>query len=297
VPSRAGGFWIGKNSRQHSFGSDANGNPPLSQPIIVNGFERVLQISTPGTAANPVALEGRIGTSSVLNFYGAEVNLTRNLLRTCGFTLDVMAGVRYQYLNEGLGIDQSFTILPGGNLQIPFLGVPQPAGTNFVLRDSFNATNRFYGGQVAARVDWAWRCLDVNAVLKVAFGATNHQFVIDGSSTINAINGTTGTVPGATLAQQSNIGHYSSTDFSVVPELTLTVGYQIAPCMRLTAGYTMLYWSHVMRVGNNIDRNLDPGQVPTAAFPVITPGTQPQFPAVRTEFWAQGVNVGMELKY
>jgi hypothetical protein len=51
-----------------------------------------------------------------------------------------------------------------------------------------------------------------------------------------------------------------------------------------------------MRVGNNIDRNVDPGQVPTASQS-ITPGTQPGFPNIRTDFWAQGVNVGMELKY
>ena len=79
--------------------------------------------------------------------------------------------------------------------------------------------------------------------------------------------------------------------------MTWTVGYQITPCLRVTAGYTLLYWSHVMRVGNNIDRRLDPGQAPTLAFPAITPGANPMFPAIRTEFWAQGINVGMELKF
>jgi hypothetical protein len=293
----ASGFWIGKNSRQYSFSSNAAGSPPLSQPVVVGGVESVLQIATPGTAAFPVDLAGKIAVSSVLNFGGAELNFTHNLLRTCGFTLDVMAGVRYLYMNDALAIDQSITTLPGANFQIPFLGVPQPAGTNFLINDSFNVTNRYYGGQVGARVDWAWRNLDLSGLFKIGAGATNHLFIIDGSSTINTINGTTATVPGGTLAQLSNIGRYSTTDFSVVPEMTLTAGYQITPWLRFTAGYTMLYWSHVMRVGNNIDRNLDPGQVPTAAFPAITPGTQPAFPAIRTEFWAQGVNVGMELKY
>ena len=293
----ASGFWIGKNSRQYSFGSDGAGNPPISQPILVNGVEQVLQISTPGTLANPVALKGEISITSVVNFDGAEFNFTRNLVRTDGLTFDVMAGVRYLYLNDALGMNQSITLLPGANLQVPFLGVPQKAGTSFNINDSFDATNRFYGGQVAARVVYAWKCLDVSALMKIGAGATNQQFVINGSSTIINVNGTTGTVPGGTLAQLSNIGHFSSNDFSVVPEFTLTLGYQITPCLRVTAGYTLLYWSHVMRVGNNIDRNVDPNQVPTAAFPTVLPGTQPAFPAIRTEFWAQGVNVGMELKY
>jgi hypothetical protein len=293
----ASGFWLGKNSRQYSVHSDGTGNPPISQPIIVGGVEQVLQIATPGTLANPVDLAGKIGISTVLSFGGAEFNFTHNLMRTGGFTLDVLAGVRYMYMNDSLSMDQSITTLPGANLQIPFLGVPQPAGTNFVLNDSFNVTNRYGGGQVGARVDWAWRNLDVNALLKIGAGDTNHLFIINGSSTINAIDGTHGTAPGGTLAQLSNIGRYSSNDFSVVPELTITFGYQVTPNLRVTAGYTLLYWSNVMRVGNNIDRNIDPGQVPTAAFPTVTTGTQPAFPAIRTEFWAQGVNVGMELKY
>jgi hypothetical protein len=291
------GFFLGKNSRQYSFSSDGAGNPALSQPIIVGGVEHVLQIATPGTVANPVDLVGKIGVSTVLNFNGAEANYILNLARTGGFTFDVLAGVRYMYMNEQLGIDQTITTLPGANFQIPFLGVPQPAGTNFAINDSFNVTNRYYGGQVGARVDWAWRSLDISALMKIGAGATNSLFIIDGSSTLNAINGTHVTVPGGTLTQLSNIGRYSSTEFSVVPELTLTAGYQFTPTIRLTAGYTLLYWTHVMRVGNNIDRNVDPGQVPTAAFPTITPGTQPGFPAIRTDFWAQGVNVGMELKY
>jgi hypothetical protein len=295
VAVELGGFWLGKNSRQYHFGSDANGNPTLVQPAILGGVEVGLLFAIPATPGSTFNLAGSIAVNTVMDFNGAELNLTRNIFRTNGCTLDFFGGVRYMYLNEALTANKDITVLPGADFQVPFNNVFQPAGSNLLINDSFNVTNRFYGGQIGARFDYAWRSLDIGAVMKLAAGATSHTFIIDGSTTLNAIDGTRTTVPGGTYAQPSNIGRYTSTDFSVIPELTLTSGYQITSNLRLTVGYNLLYWSRVMRVGNNIDRNVD--QTPTLSPTGIVPAIQPAFPAIRTDFWAQGVNVGMELKF
>jgi hypothetical protein len=286
-----GGFWVGRVTRQYRFASDANGNPLLAQPVLAP-TEMAIGISFPGVTS------GSIAVSNSLDFYGLELNLAHNLIRLNGWSVDSIVGFRYLYLNDRLDIDQSITVLPGGAGAVLFNGLPLPAGNNVLLNDSFNITNRFYGAQIGARINWA-SCygLDLGAVVKVGLGATTHVAVIDGTTTLNAVNGGTASVAGGSLAQPSNIGRFTSTDFSVVPEVTLTLGYQITPALRLLVGYTAIEWTRIQRAGDQIDRRIDTTQVPTFGAAPGTVGTAPTFPAQRTEFWAQGINVGLELKY
>jgi hypothetical protein len=287
------GFWLGKNSRQYSFASDANGSTPLAQPVIIGGNERALVFAQPGVFA------GSINVSTVMDFHSLELNLARNILRFNGWSIDSLVGFRYLYLNESLGINQNVTVLANGANFIPFPGQAQtPAGSNFRYSDSFDMTNRFYGGTIGIRSNFTCGPFDIGSVLKLSMGGTMHVANINGTTTLNAVDGTTTTVRGSSLAQASNIGTYNSTDFSVVPELTVTAGYQVTSNLRVLIGYTAIDWNRVQRVGNQIDRTIDFQQVPTS--PNFVPGSvgnRPAFPAVRTDFWAQGINVGMELKF
>ena len=287
------GFYVGNNSRQYSVSSDANGNPLLAQPLIVTGVgggEFGLVVSQPG------ALAASIHVNEGMSFYGAEANWIINAYRLNGWTFDYFAGARYLYLNDTLSVNQNITLLPGGAGFIPFNGVAQPAGSIFNINDSFNATNRFYGGQVGARINWTSCNWEFGAVMKLGLGATNHNVVIDGSTTLNT-GGTTTTVSGGSLAQASNIGTHSSTDVSVVPELNLSVSYQFTCWFRVIAGYNLLYWTNVERAGSQIDRRIDFTQVPTS--PTFVPGAvgaNPIFPNARSDFWAQGLYLGVECK-
>jgi hypothetical protein len=282
-----GGFWLGKNSRQYRFASDANGSPPLAQPLIASGAETGLVFALPGSFA------GSFAVNSTMDLHGLDLNLGRNILRLNGWTIDSLIGFRYLYMNDALDIRQDYT---GGNLA--FNGTVLPAGAHVLLADSFDMTNRFYGGTIGARLNWTAGRFDLGAVLKVSLGATAHVSDISGSSS-SAINGAiTNTVVGGTLAQVSNIGRTTSTDFSVVPELNLTAGYQITCQLRLLVGYTVLDWNRVQRAGDQIDRRIDFSQVPSVnGFVPGAVGTSPIFPANRTDFWAQGINVGLELRF
>jgi hypothetical protein len=285
-----GGFWLGKNSRQYSATSDAVGNPVIVQPVLIP-TEANLAVAFPGTLA------GKIAVNSVMDFSSLELNFVQNAIRVNGWSIDSLVGIRYLYLNDTLNINQNVTVLPGGAGMVPFNNVGQPAGANFLFNDSFNITNRFYGAQLGARVNWTCKGFDVGATLKVGLGATSHVAIIDGFTTLNVAGATT-SAPGSSLAQASNIGRITSTDFSVVPELTLTVGYQLTPHLRVLLGYTAFDWNRIQRAGTQIDRRIDQTQSPTSpTFVPGTIGTNPIFPGNRTDFWAQGVNVGMELKF
>lgn len=283
-----GGFWLGKASRQYNFASDPNGSPPLGQPVLIGGAERVLLFAQPGVVA------GNLAASAGMDFHGLEVNVARNVLRIENCSFDYLVGARYMYLNDFLSLNQNLTVLAGGAGILPFNNVFQPAGANFTINDSFNITNRFYGGTIGARFNYTWCRFDVGATLKVSLGATHTTAIIDGSTTLAG----TGTLPGGSLAQPSNIGRFTTTNFSAVPEANLTAGYLVAPWFRVLVGYDFLYWNRIQRAGGQIDRGLDLTQTPSS--PTYNPGSvgaAPRYPATRSDFWAQGINVGIELRY
>ena len=68
--------------------------------------------------------------------------------------------------------------------------------------------------------------------------------------------------------------------------------------VRATVGYTFFYMSEVVRPGDQIDRVVNPTQLPTAgAFVAGTTPTRPSFPFQSSDFWAQGLNFGLEIRY
>ncbi len=101
-------------------------------------------------------------------------------------------------------------------------------------------------------------------------------------------------LPGGLLALPSNIDVYDSNQFSVVPELGITLGYDFSPQLRAIIGYDFVYWNSVARPGDQIDLNLDPRQFPP---PAIVGATRPEFTLHTSDYWAQGVNLGLDLRF
>src|SRR5947208_17125615 len=54
---------------------------------------------------------------------------------------------------------------------------------------------------------------------------------------------------GGLLALPTNIGHVRENHFAVVPDVSAKIGYQVAPSIRIHAGYSFLYWTNVIRPG------------------------------------------------
>ena len=129
-------------------------------------------------------------------------------------------------------------------------------------------------------------------------GSTTRTVSISGTTTFldPVPGGNPITQVGGLLAQQSNIGVFTSNSFSVIPELAVNLGVNISPTVRVWAGYTFMYWNNIMRAGEQIDLNVDPNQLPTRAGPGA-PGVQPVFPARVNDIWVHGLSLGAELRY
>ncbi len=82
----------------------------------------------------------------------------------------------------------------------------------------------------------------------------------------------------------------------MVPEIGFNVGRQVTNNIRLYVGYTFLYWSSVVRPGDQIDFVVNPTQLPTSAGPGMLVGPARPAPLFReSDFWAQGINFGWRL--
>ena len=164
------------------------------------------------------------------------------------------------------------------------------------FNDSFSTRNQFYGGQIGARFGFRADRLSLDLAAKVALGSTHQVVDIQGSS---LYSGTGFALPpgvdsGGVYTQPSNIGRTSANTFTVSPQVSLKIGLDLTSRLRATVGYDFLYWSSVVRPGNQIDHNLNPTQFPGAAFSG-SPLPAAQFN--RSDFLAHGVSFGLEFRY
>jgi hypothetical protein len=208
--------------------------------------------------------------------------------------VDWLAGFRYLDLEEGLLISES----PRGT--VIRNGVPTKVDRSSIT-DRFDTHNKFYGGQLGVRAKKWWGPLDLELQGKVALGATHQVVEISGFTSITAL-GVTSTAPGALLTGPGNLGHHNRDKFAVAPEASVNVGYNFHPNWRVVAGYNLIYWSNVVRPGDQIDRVVNPTTAPALITGVTPPVTQvgavrPIFAFNDTDLWIHGFNAGLEFHW
>lgn len=258
----------------------------LARPFFSanRGSEFSELVGRPGVATGSVSIDSK----SV--FYGAELNARRKWWTGENARLDVLAGVRYLYLEEELRIEERVT----GLAQAP----PGFAGVSVVLTDSFKTKNRFLGGQVGAVFEYDYGRWTFTATGKVAAGISRQT--VDISGTLFPVGGTGAAPdqPGALLALASNSGLRTRDTFAVVPEVGLNVGYDLTQNIRLQAGYSFLYWTSVARPGQQIDRTLNESSIPSfGSGAPASAAIRPQAKLASESVWAQGVNFGIQFRW
>lgn len=68
--------------------------------------------------------------------------------------------------------------------------------------------------------------------------------------------------------------------------------------LRAYVGYSLLYWSDVVRPGDQIDRGINTTQLPTLGGQgTLTGPRRPAFSFQDSDFWAQGINFGVQLRF
>ena len=230
--------------------------------------------------------DGRINTAKSF-CKRTDLSLLHNVHNSNGIRVDLLGGFRNVNLNESLGFTSDSP------------NVPPNAPAFFRTFDSFSANNNFYGGQFGVRASYDAARFFVNATGKLAMGGTVETVSVNGGTFTN-IGGGFSSAPGAYLTQPSNMGTQTRDQFAVVPEMNLNFGFRLRPWASVIVGYSFLYISSVARPGDQIDRVINPSQSSAISntFPAAPVG--PALPGLtvhNTDFWAQGLNFALELRF
>ena len=198
--------------------------------------------------------------------------------------VDLIVGYRWYSLTDSITIHEDLISGPQGALP----------GTAFLITDSFRARNEFHGaelGFVATTHRGRW---SLEVLAKVALGNQHQTVVIDGSTSITPPAQSTEVFGEGIYAGRTNVGTYERDRFVMIPQLGVEIGYQWTERLRTFLGYSILYWPEVMRSPDQIDQNLDTGNFPPTVDPSLP---YPTFPAISSGLWAQGINLGAELRF
>lgn len=285
-----GDYW-GLGTQNDGFFASSNGNPILARPFFdINNATESAEL-----VAFPNVVRGSVLVDPTTKLQGAGL---RKLWQLCcclecdpcnpcccnGWNVDFTAGYRFMRLDDSLTIREDLVSLDTAN----------PG--SFIVQDEFDTRNSFHGGEVGTVLGgrsgrWSYELLG-----RLAVGNTHSQVRIDGFTDITPGNGATVRNRGGLLAQRTNIGEYERDALAVVPELGATVGWQLNPCWRVTFGYSFIYWSNVVRAGQQIDRDINTNLLPPEADP-FTGNLRPRFVFNDTDFYLQGINVGLDARW
>jgi hypothetical protein len=274
------GFVLERRTAFFTAGSAGGTAPVVSIPFFAT--EPFLFNPAGETAINTGGGPNIVTATSSSHLWGLEINGAMNWSNRENFRLVGLAGFRYLNLTENFILTD-----------IAFL--PATAETQ-VVQDNFGTQNHFYGGQIGVRTGGNFGRLTVDGTAKVAFG--------DNSQILNVAGFTRGAggLPSSNsgiFAEPSNSGHFHHDEFSVVPEFQFQVGYLLNPYVRPFVGYNFIYFTRVLRPTDQLDRNINITQNPSfgGTNGVVTGFPSPLPKLVTSDFWAQGVNFGVEFRY
>jgi len=280
-------FYIPPRSTSRSVASSGQpGSTDLILPFfdVNNGIEN-------GTNISQARFFAGSATETLSNsLLGAELNASWALIPSGALRVDLLGGFRYLRLRETYTLTTSSPNIP-----------PQPLDI-WNTTDEFETTNNFYGAQVGARAKFDWGRWFATGTLKVGLGAMVQSVDIGGSLVTNDFNSfrAAQTFSGGYFALPSNIGSHTRAAFAVVPEIGLNVGYRITEWASVFAGYTMLYTNNVVRPGKQIDRSINDTQsVAISGDPAarLAGPARPSFTFNGSDFWAQGLNMGLAFRF
>ena len=278
VGLEAGYLFLGKAST--GFRAASPDTPILARPYFDfgSGTEDALLVAHPDFLSGSVAIDGTV------DLQAAEVLLRKALFERCCERLDFLIGYRFGWLEDAVSVRQFSRWTEAQGII--------PVGTTKDIVDLFATSNQFHGGQLGFAYHERVGRWSLEVLAKLAMGNTRSQVRIDGRTFTSIPGAGSGEFLGGLLAQETNIGTYKDDWFSIMPEVGVTLGFNITCRLRATFGYTFVYWSKVSRAGDQIDRDLS--QLPPEPS---TGAGRPAFAMRTDDFWAQSMNFGLQYDF
>lgn len=280
--------------------SSLNGVDVLAQPFFnIHPLDAQGNPEIPGEdaylLAYPQLSDGAVQVRAGTSMRSASLHLLRFLgcrdfpqEATCGpgcayySRVNLLLGFQFMEFEEHLSV----------------LSQTQPIGSieRWAVSDRFDTTNDFQGGEIgfhwqAQRHVWTFDLLG-----RVAVGNVHQLVNISGQTVHTDTGGTETLLAGGLLAQRTNSGTHERDVLGLIPQAQATLGVFLTPQLRFTLGYSLIYWTNVVRPTDSIDRDLNPQLLPPESVPFSGP-ERPAFAFRQQEFWAQGFHAGLDYRW
>jgi hypothetical protein len=281
-----GGMYLSQTGS--TFAASGDGTFPVGQSFFnpLEGRPGVFLVSdgTPGAR-----LAGGVSISTTSSLYGSEANLLYDVDTGCSNnSLRLLGGFRFFGLRESYRETAVVRELDGNVLTL----AGQPT-LQIITEDLIRTRNEFYGGQIGARYGMEFGLFDVDVWSKVGLGVSCQRITATGVS-----RDATQSVVGGLRVLDTNQGSYNRSEFAVLPEFGANVGVLLSKHVRLQVGYTFLYLSSVARPGDQLDSVINPNRVPSDVdFGTAGGPNRPAITRSTSDFWAQGLNFGVQVNY
>jgi hypothetical protein len=100
-----------------------------------------------------------------------------------------------------------------------------------------------------------------------------------------------------TFNYRGNIGEYVRDEFAFMEDVGVELAYYPTPRLKLLVGYSLMYWSSVVRPADQIDFSLD-GRLVGGNPPIpAPPAHHPELAFDATGFYIHGLNLGAEYRF
>ncbi|HEX3146867.1 MAG TPA: BBP7 family outer membrane beta-barrel protein [Gemmataceae bacterium] len=279
------GFCIPEQNNSRGFNS--NQFPVLARPFrdVNPGGPNSEFLAFPGLSTGAITIENKT------ELCGATIAARCPFWSGCCWRVDGVAGLGCLDLKEEVTIVET----PRGTPNNPFVG---GANTQFIATDAFKTQNKFCGAFAGLEASYNYGCWTIGALANVGIGCNHQSIDINGNQIAIPATGRPSTTAGGLLAVPGrNIGRFTKNECSVVSQVGLNLGYQCTEHIQIFGGYTCLYWTNVIRPGEQIDPVLDINRIPNFSRGVAATSNRPVAPFNQQNFWAQGVSLGVRFSW
>jgi Putative beta barrel porin-7 (BBP7) len=279
------GFCLPEQNTTRGFNS--NQFPVLARPFrdVNPGGPNSEFLAFPGLSTGSITIE------NTTQLCGGTVAARCPFWSGCCWHVDAIAGLGCLDLQEEVTIVET----PRGTANNPF---PGGANTQFIATDAFKTRNKFCGVFTGLEASYNYGCWTIGALANVGIGCNHQSIEINGNQIAIPPGGQPTVVAGGLLAVPGrNIGRFTKNECSMVSQLGLNLGYQCTENIQIFGGYTCLYWTNVVRPGEQIDPVLDINRIPNFSRGPAATANRPVAPFNEQNFWIQGVTFGVRFSW
>lgn len=267
-----GGSFLTLGNARARFSADENQYPFLAVPYWDAKEVRPHAYPVVNPNSVPARNIGSIEIESNSDFLAADAFLRTLWLQGPVTRVDFIFGYQLARIDEDL--------LLNTNTQEPLAPI-------ITTHDAFRVQNEFHGGHFGLKGQYRWGALSLDLSAKVGFGNMAQRAQLENLGTHDL------------LIHPSNEGTHRRDEFSYMHDVGISLAYYPVERLKLSVGYSMIFFSDVVRPGEVMDTQGGQPVVDSDWFgaPQAPLPTRPAFDFNSTHYYVHGLNAGLEFRF